>query len=283
MQDVGQSAIDNVLQNPYVAGAAIIMTAGAAAPIAASAIYGAMPGMVAPAALAAQTAMSTKVIYDLSRGDELSDDLARMIVGGVLVPGFGPIAAILLPQQANAFLQKATAEVFYTVPGFTSLVAHAEENDRKRRELRALFVRRQQRMWNDYGLGIVVQVLTEALSLAAKILAATGIGMAVVPILKAAELAVTTYGLAYQIEMAINGAAVVKRQVEEAYATEIDALKQAVAEYEALLQQAQALEAQGATLPSEADARSALGLEAKGSGTLLAAGAAVAALLLVKS
>jgi hypothetical protein len=191
-REAGQ-VVGKVLNSPAFAAVMIVVTYGAYTAAAAAGgpagaiaqagstgsratalIPGASGGAIAPGVPNAlvQWGVNAQVIHRLvDDPGALSRDLARMIASGVLVPGYGPVAALILPDATNAFLQQATAEVFFTVPGYSSLVAHAEENKAKRRQLRAEFSRLQARFLERNAQ--IVQIVQLVLQVAGAILSFT--------------------------------------------------------------------------------------------------------------
>ncbi|MDP3910930.1 MAG: hypothetical protein Q8Q14_11125 [Gemmatimonadales bacterium] len=112
-------------------------------------------------------------------GDELSRDLARMFAAGMVAPGYGPVMAVVAPDEANRILQRLAANVFFMEPAFASLVAHAEGNRAKRKSFRDKIQKRRIKFLVKYkpliditlavieAIGAVLAVFTFGLSAAA--------------------------------------------------------------------------------------------------------------------
>ncbi len=232
LRETGE-ALEDTFKNPIVAGALTVLAVPAAIGALASMSLPTWAGAAAQQSLtgvaqntgldalmatlspAATQALQAYVVEQGVDGRELSRDLARMIVSGWLVPGFGPIASLLLPQQANRALQKLTAEAFYTVPGFGALVAHAETNRARRKELRELFAARRARLFHEYRLDLVIDVVQGVMRVIEVILSATGVGLILAGALEALNYALSAYDAAMQAQIIADQFQLAKRALEE--------------------------------------------------------------------
>jgi hypothetical protein len=270
--------ISKVFKNPYVAGALIILTYGAmapallAVPIAGPALVFAVPG---------------KVVYDLARGkgEDLSRDFTRMVAAGLFVPGIGPVAAMFFPKYVNRVLQKLTAEAFFTIPGYASLVAHAETNKKKRKELREKFGKRINKLFEKYHLGTVIDILVIVAQVIGTILLIppfTLIGLAIIAISAIVQISVAA--------LKLEGAILAMRSIEEDFAQALTD-EQAIydEQYETFLKEMRdldaeiaALRSQGVSVPTQTETRQLV--KGRKSESMVAAGlmAAAAALIIVK-
>jgi len=270
--------ISKVFKNPYVAGALIILTYGAMAPaLLAVPVVGGVLALAVPG----------KVVYDLARGrgEELSRDFTRMVATGVFVPGIGPVAAMFFPKYVNRVLQKLTAEAFFTIPGYASLVAHAETNKKKRKELRKLFGKRINKLFEEYHLQLVIDVLVIVAQVIGTILLIppfTLIGLAIIAISAIVQISVAA--------LKLEGAILAMRSIEEGFAKTL-ADEQALydEQYETFLKelrdldaQIAALRSQGVSVPTQKETRQLV--KGQDSESMVAAGlmAAAAALIIVK-
>lgn len=205
------SGFKQVLKNPYVS--AVLLSVLAPNPL----VY----AMIARAFLT-------------GREDDMSRTFTRALAAGAIVPGYGPIAAVIAPRQTQRFLATATEEMFFTVPGFSSLVVYAETNKRRRDALKVELTRKQAAFYEKYKIGLVVRVVSAAISLVVAIVTLGTTAPALAAALALLNVALSVWEAAYQAEVAINSLQIIERQLIAQGAADLAAFDQAYRDLVAL-------------------------------------------------
>lgn len=207
MSEIG-NGIKAALQNPYVAGA--------------------IAAVFVPAPLIIRE-------FANGHGDDMARTLARVLSSGMIVPGFGPVLAVVAPKDTQRFLETATSELFFTVPGFSSLVIYSELNKQKRDALRIKLTKKQAEFYAKYKIGIVIQVVTAAIAIAATIITAGAAAPAAALALTILNTAISVTDALYQAEIAMNSLTIMEKSLKAQNAAELAAYDQAYRDLAALI------------------------------------------------